>query len=200
MTILVSIGVVAELFGVTTQTIRNWSDEGMLEFERTHGGHRRYILEDIERIKGIENSDEKSTVVYSRVSSYDQREDMKRQTEELQQYCKEKNEERVEVIEDIGSGINYRKRGLKKLIGKIIKGKVKKIIVTYKDRLLRFGSELLYQICHLKHIEIVTLHQQEARKFEHELVEDVLAILTVYSAKIYGKRSHIKRNKGLGKK
>jgi excisionase family DNA binding protein len=79
MTILVSIDVVAELFGVTTQTIRNWSDEGMLKFERTHGGHRRYILEDIERIKGIENSDEKSTVVYSRVSSYDQREDMKRQ-------------------------------------------------------------------------------------------------------------------------
>jgi len=104
----------------------------------------------------------------------------------------------VEVIEDIGSGINYHKRGLRKLITEIILGKVKRIILTYKDRLLRFGSEILYQICRLKNIEVVTLHQREARKFEQELVEDVLSILTVYSAKIYGRSSHKKRKESFG--
>ena len=112
--ILVPIGVVAALFGVTAQTIRNWCEEGLFEVYRTAGGHRRFNLEEIE---GSEN-EEKSTIVYSRVSSYDQKEDLKRQTEELKKHCEEQGIENIEVIEDIGSGINYKKKGLTKLIRK----------------------------------------------------------------------------------
>lgn len=199
MAVLVSIGVVAELFGVTPQTIRNWEKEGIFKVERTIGGHRRFSLEEVEKVKGIkEEEEEKKTIIYSRVSSYDQKEDLKRQTEEIKEYCRKNEIKKVEVVEDIGSGINYQKRGLRKLIAEIILGKVKRIILTYKDRLLRFGSEILYQICRLKNIEIVTLHQRESRKFEQELVEDVLSILTVYSAKIYGRRSHKKRKESFG--
>ena len=191
--VLVSIGKVADVYGVSTQTIRNWCEEGMFEVLRTKGGHRRFSLEEINEIAGIEKEEQK-TIVYSRVSSYDQKEDLKRQTEELKQYCEKQNLE-TEVIEDIGSGINYKKRGLKKLIQKIVAGKVKKIVVSFRDRLLRFGSELLFQLCELLEVEIIILHDREDKSFEQQLVEDVLTIMIVYSSKIYGKRSHKKRQK-----
>ena len=101
--------------------------------------------------------------------------------------------EKVEVIEDIGSGINYEKKGLKNLIRKIVMGEVKRIVVNYKDRLLRFGNEILLQICKLKNIEVIVLQHRPDKGFEAQLTEDVLAILTVYSSKIYGRRSHIKK-------
>ena len=194
MAILVSIGVVAEFFGVTAQTIRNWTEQGLLKnAQRTLGGHRRYDLEEVQSVKGEAAHDNgKKTVIYSRVSSYDQKEDLERQAEELERHCREQNLPNIEIVKDIGSGINYKKKGLKKLIREIILDKVKRIIVSYKDRLLRFGNEILFQICRIKNVEITILHEKANKKFEQELVEDVLAILTVYSAKIYGHRSHKK--------
>ncbi|MBU1558058.1 IS607 family transposase [Patescibacteria group bacterium] len=182
---------VAEFFGVSCQTIRNWEKEGYLkESKRTRGNHRRFLSEDI-----FEEEKEKGTVIYSRVSSHEQKEDLKRQTESLQEYCKENKIENVEIIEDIGSGINYKKSGLKKLIKKITLGKIKRIVISFKDRLLRFGLEILEQICLLKDVELVILHDKAQKGYEYALAEDVLSILTVYSAKIYGKRSHQNRSK-----
>ena len=181
------------MFGVTTQTIRNWCADKMFKVFRTKGGHRRFLLDDINEVAGIEK-EEKETIIYSRVSSHDQKEDLQRQTEELEQYCEQQNIEATK-IEDIGSGINYKKRGLKKLIKKIVEGKVQKIIINFRDRLLRFGSELLFQLCDLLGVEIVILHDRDDKSFEQQLVEDVLTIMIVYSSKIYGKRSHKKRRK-----
>lgn len=182
---LVSIKVVAEEYGVTTQTIRNWCEEGMFEVKRTKGGHRRFVLENDE--------DQRKTVLYSRVSSAGQKEDLKRQTQALEEYCSQEEIENFEVLEDVGSGINYKKRGLQKLVKEIVLGKVAQVVISFKDRLLRFGIELLELLCDLKNVEIIMVHEGEEKDFESQLVEDVLAILTVYSAKIYGRRSHQKK-------
>ncbi len=99
------------------------------------------------------------------------------------------------MIEDIGSGINYNKKGLRKLINLILSGQVARIVVSYKDRLVRFGSELLEQLCKNKGVEIIVLHKREKEDFQTQLVEDVLAILVVFCSKIYGRRSHEKRRK-----
>ena len=117
-----AIGKVANLFGVTPQTIRNWSKRGLLKSKRTLGGHRRYQEEEVRCMCGLESQEtrEKATIIYSRVSGGDQKEDLQRQTEELKHYCQAQNMGAVEVIEDIGSGIAYNKRGLKKLIKKVI--------------------------------------------------------------------------------
>lgn len=190
--ILIAIGKVAELFGVTAQTIRNWEKQGIFEVQRTLGGHRRFFLEEVEKLRGIEREEQRVTVIYSRVSSHDQKEDLARQTEELKKYCEEQKIEDVQSIEDLGSGINYKKKGLQRLIRDVILGRVKRVVINYKDRLMRFGSEILEQVCRLKNVELVVLHEDTGKGFEARLVEDVLAILTVYSSKIYGRRSHQK--------
>ena len=122
--ILIAIGKVADSFGVTTQTIRNWCEEKRFKVLRTKGGHRRFLSEEINEDLGLEN-EEKETIIYSRVSSHDQKEDLQRQSRELEEYCEKKNIDAIK-IEDIGSGINYKKRGLKKLIRKIVEKKSRK--------------------------------------------------------------------------
>jgi len=158
----------------------------MFNVKRTRGGHRRFLLEEI---VGKEE-EAKKTVIYSRVSSHDQKSDLKRQSEDLLEYCKKKEFGEIEIIEEIGSGMNYRKRGLRKLIAEVINGKIKRIVVNFKDRLMRFGSEILSQLCALKQVEIIEVSEATAKSFEQQLVDDVLMIMTVYSSKIYGKRSH----------
>jgi predicted site-specific integrase-resolvase len=183
----VTIGRIAEEYGVCTQTIRNWEDEGIFQVRRTKGGHRRFLLEDEENTA--------KTIIYSRVSSQDQKADLKRQTRELQNYCEKNQFRKIEVIEEIGSGMNYQKRGLRKLITMIEKGEILRVVISFKDRLMRFGSEILYQLCSLKQIEIVELHEEKQKGFEQQLVEDVITIMSVFCAKIYGRRSHRKRKK-----
>lgn len=125
---LVSIGYVANLFGVTAQSVRNWVEKGVLKTKKTVGNHRRFDVEEVDKLRGIA-PEERETILYSRVSSHDQKEDLKRQTDELKKYCKEQNIEKYEVIEDLGSGINYQKKGLQKLMKKVIFGEVKRIII-----------------------------------------------------------------------
>jgi len=124
------------------------------------------------------------------VSGHDQKEDLKRQAEELEQYCKAKNYKKIERISGIGSGLNYQKKGLRRLLEKIMLGEVKRIVITYPDRLLRFGLELLEKICNFKEVEIESIYPNPGKSEEAKFVEDVLAILMVYSAKIHGKRAH----------
>ena len=100
-----------------------------------------------------------------------------------------------EIISDLGSGMNYHKRGLKKLLNKIMDGGVGRLVLTHKDRLLRFGAELVFAICEMKGIEVVLINQSDEPSFEEELAADVLEIITVFSARLYGSRS--RKNKKL---
>ena len=95
-----------------------------------------------------------------------------------------------EVIRDLGSGMNYHKQGLRELLRRILQREISRIVLTHKDRLLRFGAELVFELCELHDIEVVLIDQGTESSFETELAEDVLEIMTVFSAKLYGSRSH----------
>ncbi|RAX56464.1 IS607 family transposase [Helicobacter monodelphidis] len=195
---LLSIGKASKLLGVTIQTLRNWDKQGLLKpDEYTRGGERRYKLETLKNInKNIKfNSDNLKTIAYARVSSHDQRDDLIRQVQVLELYCS-KQGFNYEVIQDLGSGMNYYKKGLTKLLNLILEGQVKRLVLTHKDRLLRFGAELVFAICEAKDVEVIIINKgDENPKFEEELAKDVLEIITVFSARLYGARS--KKNKKL---
>ena len=129
---------------------------------------------------------EKITIGYARVSSHKQKDDLKRQVENIKMYMLAKGY-RFEVIEDIGSGINYTKKGLNELINKITNHEVDKVVVLYKDRLLRFGFELIENLCKKYGTEIEIIDNTEKTE-EQELVEDLVQIITVFSCEIQGKR------------
>jgi len=95
-----------------------------------------------------------------------------------------------DIIADLGSGMNYRKRGLKRLLDGIVEGEIGRLVLTHKDRLLRLGAELVFALCQAKQVEVVIINQGEDTAFEKELANDVLEIITVFSARLYGSRSH----------
>ena len=183
---LVKIGEASALLGVTPQTLRKWEETGELLPERRSKTGTRYY--DINKLAGI-NNEGQPTVCYARVSSHDQKEDLNRQQALLEAYCAAKGW-RCQVIRDLGSGMNYRKQGLNQLLELIMSRKMKRLVLTHKDRLLRFGAELIFTLCELQGIEIVIIHQGEQPSFEEELAQDVLEIITVFSARLYGSRSH----------
>ena len=188
---LVKIGEAAALLGVAVQTLRKWEASGeLIPARKTAGGTRYYAVADL---LGLGDADA-PTVCYARVSSHDQKEDLERQHAMLESYCAAKGW-RSEVIKDLGSGMNYNKVGLKRLLEMILRKQMRRLVITHKDRLLRFGSELVFALCALQQIEIVIIHKGEQPSFEEELAKDVLEIITVFSARLYGSRSH--KNKKL---
>ena len=111
----------------------------------------------------------------------------------LEAYCATKGW-RAQVIRDLGSGMNYRKKGLQELLEMILRRRMERLVITHKDRLLRFGAELVFTLCELQGIEIVIIHQGDQPSFEEELAQDVLEIITLFSARLYGSRSHQSKN------
>ena len=185
-----TIGQAADLLGVSTQTLRRWERQGKsLGSQRTEGGQRRYEIAKILSYTRAGRPVSAGTVAYARVSSHDQREDLRRQEEMLEMYCASHGWS-YEVIRDLGSGMNYHKQGLRELLRRILQREISRIVLTHKDRLLRFGAELVFELCELHDIEVVLIDQGTESSFETELAEDVLEIMTVFSAKLYGSRSH----------
>ena len=180
----------AQELGVSDKTLRRWEQSQKIIVERTKGGHRRYDLAQLRGLApGTISSEERSTLAYARVSSHDQKEDLIRQITLLESFCS-KNGWKFEILEDIGSGLNYQKRGLQKLIKKICCGEIRRLVLSHKDRLLRFGAELIFALCEQFGTEVVIINASENSSFEEELVQDVLEIITVFSARLYGSRSH----------
>ena len=187
---LVRIGEAAAALGVSITTLRRWEAEGRLPAEHTAGGHRRYDLAKLlpERFRAVQQASRK-TIAYARVSSHDQKADLERQKQVLELYCAQQGWT-FEVIADLGSGMNYRKKGLKRMLDAIIDDQVGRLVIAHKDRLLRFGAELVFAICEAKGVEVVILNQGEDTSFEEDLAKDVLEIIAVFSARLYGSRSH----------
>lgn len=189
---MLTIGQLAKEIGVCVETLRRWDKNGSVKPHiRTPGGHRRYVLAEVMLTLGsrqaLENHPDRVVVGYSRVSSHDQKEDLVRQTERLRDHLKD--ERRAILIEDLGSGLNFQKRGLCKLLKLITAGRVERLVVIHKDRLLRFGYELLEKMvsAHGGTIEIL---EDVAGNDDMELAKDVLTIITVFSARLYGRRAH----------
>ena len=184
----VAIGEAAKALGVSITTLRRWEEEGKLIPERTPGRQRRYDLAKLKPELFHAAPQSRKTIAYARVSSHDQKDDLERQKQVLELYCA-KQGWTFEVIADLGSGMNYHKKGLKRLLDAIIGGQVGRLVITHKDRLLRFGAELVFAICEAKNVEVVILNQGEDTTFEEDLAKDVLEIITVFSARLYGSRS-----------
>lgn len=184
----VGIGKAAKELGVTTQTLRRWERLGKIRSEKTPKGHRRYVLSDLLGFSARKLVSAKETLIYARVSSHDQKEDLKRQREVLETFCAA-NGWTYKVIEDLGSGLNYDKKGLKQLMRFIVNKQIDRLVLSHKDRLLRFGSELIFSLCEQFGVEVVILNKTENTSMETDLVQDVLEIITVFSARLYGLRS-----------
>jgi excisionase family DNA binding protein len=175
----------ATLLGVTVRTLHRWELDGKIRSTRTAGGHRRYDITELISNK----SDSQLTVGYARVSSHDQKNDLTRQVLVLESYCA-KHGWGFEVIQDLGSGMNYKKKGLIRLIRLITSYQVERLVLTHKDRLLRFGSDLIFALCEQFGTEVIIINRSDDSTFEEDLASDVLEIITVFSARLYGSRSH----------
>lgn len=179
----------SEFLGVSIPTMRRWESEGKITSYRTTGKHRRYDKNDLIRFKSKEDDSFKITIAYCRVSSSDQKQDLQKQIDNVSNYCIAKGYQ-FKVISDLGSGLNYNKKGLKELISLICSEEIDRIVVNYKDRLIRFGYEMIEQLCSIYNVKIEVINHTEDKTYEEELVEDVLSIITVFSSKLYGSRSH----------
>ena len=182
----VKIGEAAKILGVNPQTLRRWEDDGVIRpFKRTPKGTRLYSLQELLGAKDLSYP----TIAYARVSSSDQKKDLERQQAVLETFCHKKGWQ-TEIIKDLGSGnLNYNKKGLLRLLELIVRGQMSRLVLTHKDRLLRFGADLIFRICELKGIEIVIINKGEQPSFEEELTCEVMEIMTVFCAKLYGRRS-----------
>jgi predicted site-specific integrase-resolvase len=163
----VSITAAATALGVSASTLRRWEASGKITPERTKGGQRRYDLVQLMPEKYHGTQVMRQTVAYARVSSHDQKDDLARQMQVLELYCASQGWT-FEVVADLGSGMN---------------------LLTHKDRLLRFGAELVFAICQAKEVEVIIINKGEDASFEEDLANDVLEIITVFSARLYGSRS-----------
>jgi len=192
----VSIGEAAMILGVSVSTLREWDRNGKFKPTfRTSGGHRRYSFLMLKVLIGeTPLQDDRLVVGYARVSSHDQKDDLERQIARLDTHCANSYPQH-HIISDLGSGLNYKKRGLNKLLRLLLSGRVSEIILTHKDRLLRFGSELIFRICECCNTKVIVLDEPVEMSDEEKLTKDVLEILTVFSARLYGKRSHKNRTK-----
>ena len=187
---MLSIGKFAKSLGVSIQTLRNWDKEGKLKPTYvTENGYRYYSEDLLNKFRNIKNVNKikKKNILYARVSTKDQKDDLDRQVDNLKQYAYSKGYS-FEIITDIGSGINYKKEGLLKMINLVECGEVDRIIVLYKDRLIRFGYDLIEYICKLNDTKIEIVDNSTISK-EQELTEDLIQIITVFANKLYGARS-----------
>ena len=193
----VSIGQASKILGVSISTLRRWDKEGRLVAEYTPAGHRRYKISAISSFNPLGVKQERGelpTIAYARVSSYNQKADLDKQVQVLEMYCASYGW-KYRVIQDLGSGMNYYKKGLKELLELIANKKIGRLVITHKDCLLRFGAELVFTMCEMSGVEVVIINQGSEAPFEEELTDDVLEIITVFSARMYDARSH--KNKKL---
>lgn len=183
----------AKLIGVTVQTLRKWDKQGKLKpAYLTKGKHRMYSEEQLNEILQKQGKTERINVGYARVSSEHQKDDLMRQINLLELFLA-KQGKKFKMISDIGSGINYQKKGLKELLKLIATKQVDTVYILYKDRLTRFGFELIEEFAKLNDTKIEPINIEEEKPPEEELVEDILNIIHVFSCKLNGKRSHINK-------
>jgi predicted site-specific integrase-resolvase len=187
-----SIGKFSVLIGKTQKTLRKWEKDGKLIPEyKTVGGHRMYSENQLNIILNKEDLP-KINVGYARVSSKKQLDDLNRQTQLIETYLIIKNKP-FKIITDVGSGINYKKPGLLSLIKMINDKEIDTVYILYKDRLVRFGYELVEYFCQINKVNIEIININDNKSDEEELIDDVLNIIHVFSCKINGRRSHINK-------
>lgn len=177
----------SEIIGVHQRTLYKWADDGKIDMKRTPGGKRMYNVD--KYMRDNDDLEIKKNIIYARVSSAKQSEDLTRQVQHLAGLFPDH-----EIITDIGSGINLDRRGLRQILDLAIRGQIAQVVVAHKDRLARFGYSLIESIIRdYSGGRIIIVDRQEDIEPQEELVEDVLAIMNVFMARMNGLRSHSRR-------
>ena len=181
----------AKRLGVCTKTIHRWDKAGRIKTIRTATNQRRISGSEIKRLLRLEGGERLRCVVYARVSSQKQAKEgnLERQRDRLVKAAQAKGYELVSVITEQASGLNENRRGLRKLFRLVSKDQVDVVVVEFKDRLARFGYAYIQEALRFRGVEIELLEQQEAKDTTQEMVQDMLAIVAVFAAKLYGSRS-----------
>ena len=182
-------GKASQLLGVSKPTLIRKIKSGEIKAYRVG---REYRIPESEIKRLLEGKTFDKVVIYARVSSRDQKDDLERQIEYLKNYCSSKGYKVAKILTDISSGLNENRKGLKQLFKLVESGEVGKVITTHRDRLTRFGFKYLEQYFNSHGVEIEVIFGEE-KTLEKELVEDLLAIVTSFAGKLYGMRSHKKK-------
>lgn len=182
----------AEMIGVSVKTLQRWDKEGKLKAYRTPTDRRYYTHKQYVDYMGDSNSKNGKTVIYTRVSTSNQKDDLNNQVEFLKQFANARGIIVDEIFEDIGSGLNYNRKKWNKLIEDCMLGLIKTIIVAHKDRFIRFGYDWFERFLKSNGVEIIVVNNEKASP-EQELVNDLISIIHVFSCRIYGLRKYKKQ-------
>ena len=197
---LLNLKQVAERLSVDKTTLRLWDKNGTLKAVRTQGGHRRYKEADVlammgEKVRAEDNAN--VVAIYARVSSGEQKQkgDLDRQKGRLLDYCREKQYDVGYVFEEVGSGLNDNRSKLLQIMKLAEDHKISKVLIEYKDRLVRFNKNILIKYFNSHGVVVEWISETLPQSFEAELVEDMLSLIASFSSKIYGKRASENRKK-----
>ena len=172
-------------FKVSEQTLRDWANKGTIEYTRTEGGHRRYKLKEINK--------NKLKIVYARVSSKKHENDLQRQIGRLREEYPD-----YKIISDIGSGINFKRKGFKKILESLFEGCIEEVVVASSDRFSRIGFELFEWMFKHFRTKLTVLNKRVHKSDSEELADDLMEIIAVFTARYYGRRKYNnKKNKDL---
>ena len=185
---------VCQRLGISYSTLARWVREGRIRAIRTAGGKYRVPESEVRRIaEGLPISKEVRAIIYARVSSIDQKSDLERQIEYLTQYCSSKGYKIIDIVTDVASGLKTDRNGLLKLFNNVINRQVDVVVVTYRDRLTRFGYEYLEYFFKQYGVRTEVVFGEEPKDAYQELVEDLIEIVTSFAGRLYGMRSHKKK-------
>ena len=180
----------AELLGVSVKTLQRWDRDGILKANRTPTDRRCYTYDQYLQFKGIQTeNDIRDVVIYARVSTRNQKDDLQNQVEFLKQFCNAKGIIVNQCIEDFGSGLNYNRKKWNKLLEEVMENKIKTIVISNKDRFIRFGYDWFEKFCEKFNTKIIIVNNETLSPNE-ELVQDIISILHVFSCRLYGLRKY----------
>lgn len=177
-----------QLIGKSVVTLQKWDRKGVLHAHRTPTNRRYYTHDQYLQYRGMIASEQGLTIVYARVSTIAQKPDLTNQIKALEAYCQEHSLQVDEWMSDIGSGLNYKRKHFHRLMEMVELGQVRRIVIAHRDRLGRFGYDYFESFCERHHTELVSINDENLSP-EQELVHDLIAIITVFSARLPGLRS-----------
>lgn len=174
------------------KTIQRWDRVGLLKANRTATNMRYYTQSQLERFMSIAPAEEDRRVVaYCRVSSQSQKVDLKNQRKVLEEFCIARGLANVEYVEEIGGGLNFKRKDFLEIVDRVLMGEVKTLIVAHRDRLARFGFELIEYLCKTHECELLVINSEKLSP-EAEMVQDLMTIVHCFSSRLYGLRNYRK--------
>lgn len=179
----------AKRLGITVQTLQNWDNNGKLKAHRTPTNRRYYTEDQYQTYTGLQNNTKRLNVLYARVSTYGQKDDLQNQLVFIRQYANAKGIIINQEFTDIGSGLNYKRKKWNQLLNMVMQDKINQIFVTYQDRFIRFGFDWFDNLCEQHGTKIIVINNPHTSP-DQELVSDLISIIHVFSCRLYGLRKY----------